>query len=265
MKLDGKTCVLTGATGGIGEAIAHTLDRAGVSLILVARNLQRLEKLQQQLANKNHLLVSADLCTNEGRQLVAASCGDNVDILVNNAGLNYFGLFESQTESELRKMLELNTLTPILLTQLMLPRLNRKQSIIINIGSGFGSIGFAGYCGYSASKFALRGFTEALRRELADTTINVLYLAPRATLTGMNTEEVVALNKELGNSMDSPERVANELVAQLDRTQRSRFIGWPERFFIKLNSVFPTIVDRAMAKQLPIIRRYALAATRGGL
>jgi short-subunit dehydrogenase len=129
------------------------------------------------------------------------------------------------------------------------------------MGSGFGSIGFAGYCGYSASKFALRGFSEALRRELADTQIDVLYLAPRATLTDMNPDEAVALNNELGNTMDTPERVASELMMLLNNAQRTRYIGWPERFFITLNNLFPSLVDKALNKQLPAIRRQALAAT----
>ena len=112
----------------------------------------------------------------------------------------------------------------------------------VNIGSGFGSIGFAGYSGYSASKFALRGFTEALRRELADSSVRVGYLAPRATVTDMNSEQVVAMNKELGNKMDTPESVAEEFLSLLKSDQTERYIGWPERFFVKLNSLLPGVV-----------------------
>ncbi|MFA7552914.1 MAG: SDR family oxidoreductase [Spongiibacteraceae bacterium] len=259
MKLNGKICVLTGACGGIGEAIAHALDNAGASLILTGRDKSRLDHLIQQLGHQHHRYVIADLCTKDGIDAVVDACSTGIDLLINNAGINYFGLLETQHEHELRLMLEINMMTPILLTQALLPLFRAKSSTIVNIGSGFGSIGFAGYCGYSASKFALRGFTEALRRELADTSIDVLYLAPRATKTPMNSDVVVNLNKELGNTMDAPERVAKELITLLNKSQRSRFIGWPERFFIKLNSLFPSIVDKALAKQLPIIRRLALA------
>ncbi|WP_200821246.1 hypothetical protein [Oceanicoccus sp. KOV_DT_Chl] len=75
----------------------------------------------------------------------------------------------------------------------------------------------------------------------------------------MNSEAVIAMNNELGNVMDTPERVAAELMTLLSGTQKNRYIGWPERFFIKLNSVLPSLVDKALSKQLPIIRRQALA------
>ena len=156
-------------------------------------------------------------------------------------------------------MFELNTLTPILLTRLLLPLMLSRQSVIVNVGSGFGSIGFAGYCGYSASKFALRGFSEALRRELADTSVSVRYLAPRATTTDMNSDTVVAMNAELGNAMDEPMVVAGALLNLLAKSSGTSYIGWPERFFIKLNGLFPALVDRALGKQLPAIRRHAVA------
>jgi short-subunit dehydrogenase len=157
-------------------------------------------------------------------------------------------------------MFALNVLAPMRLIQALLPILKSRSSTIVNIGSGFGSIAFAGYCAYSASKFALRGFTEALRRELSDSSVQVLYLAPRATQTEMNSTAVIDMNKALGTAMDSPERVVDELMVLLAKSQRSRFIGWPERFFIKLNSVFPALVDKALAKQLAVIKQFALAA-----
>ena len=119
---------------------------------------------------------------------------------------------------------------------------------------------FPGQCGYSASKFALRGFSQALRRELSDRNIRVAYLAPRATDTDMNVDAVVAMNKELGNRTDSPDIVARALIDLLNGSSGARFIGWPERFFIKLNSLFPSLVDSALGKQLPVIRRHAKAA-----
>ena len=261
MKLTGKTCLLTGATGGIGEAIAIALDAAGAQLILVGRSQLKLNHLLNQLKNDNHICVSADLTQTEGIETVVQSCNNDIDILINNAGNNHFGLLTEQSEQQIRQMLELNTLAPMLLTKAMLPLLNKQSATIINIGSGFGSIGFAGYCAYSASKFALRGFTEALRRELSDTNTHVLYLAPRATATEMNPSSVVKMNEELGNAMDSPKRVADELMSLLTKTQARRFIGWPERFFVKLNGLLPSVVDSALAKQLPIIKRYAVASS----
>lgn len=261
MKIEGNTFVLTGATGGIGRAIATAIAERSGKLILVARDVDKLHMLQSQLAGKGHLSLAADITTAEGRFKVL-ECSEHASGLINNAGVNHFGLFEQQSEEQLREMLELNILAPILLTQALLPTLTVKESLVVNIGSGFGSIGFAGYTGYCASKFALRGFTQALRRELADSSVRVAYLAPRATATAMNSDNVVAMNRELGNTMDTVERVAEEFLALLGGGQPERYIGWPERFFVKLNALLPSVVDRALRKQLPEIHRQALAENR---
>lgn len=261
MDIRNKTLLLSGASGGIGEAFAIALAEAGGKLVLVGRNEERLAALLRRLPGKGHLIVPADLTRSEGVEQVAQACSGGIDVLINNAGINHFGLLASQSEAQLREMLEVNTLAPILLVQRLLPLLADRESIIVNVGSGFGSIGFAGYCGYSASKFALRGFSEALRRELADSAIQVCYFAPRATRTPMNSAAAVAMNTELGTAMDEPDHVAKALVLLLRKPRQYRYLGWPERFFVKLNSVFPAMVDKALKGQLPVIRRQALAST----
>jgi short-subunit dehydrogenase len=103
----------------------------------------------------------------------------------------------------------------------------------------------------------LRGFSEALRRELADTRVRVLYFAPRATRTPMNSPAVVALNNELKVAMDDPQLVARQLLGAI-RTERDElYLGWPEKLFVKLNGLLPGMVDKSLRKQLPVIRRFA--------
>lgn len=265
MILIDKTVLLTGAGGGIGAAFSRALAGNGARLILVARTPSKLDQVLQSLDGEGHRAIAADVTSTEGRQVVVEACADGVDIVINNAGVNYFGLLEAHSEERLRAMFEVNTLAPILLIQALLPVLGARESIVVNVGSSYGSIGFAGYCGYSASKFALRGFTEALRRELAGSSVSVCYLGPRATDTDMNPTQVVALNAEMGNGVDAPETVATELLVLLAKPSGTRFIGWPERFFIKLNSILPQVVDKALAKQLSVIRRHAVASSvKGG-
>ena len=130
--------------------------------------------------------------------------------------------------------------------------------IAVNIGSTFGSIGHPAFVAYSASKFGLRGFSEALRRELNGSTVKIHYLAPRATHTALNDDQVVAMNESLGNAMDDPCLVADELVRLLgEKHDKNRFLGWPEKLFVRINSLLPQLVDRALAKQLKTIRHYA--------
>ena len=93
--------------------------------------------------------------------------------------------------------------------------------------------------------------------------MRVLYLAPRATRTAMNGAAVCALNAELGVAMDEPATVARELLALLRGSSRERLLGMPERLFARLNQLVPGLVDRALRRQLPIIRRHAPAPTKG--
>jgi short-subunit dehydrogenase len=259
MDIRGMNIVLTGATGGIGRAIASQLSREGATLILVARNDQRLTALVDELGG-DHTAVPADLGDDEGRRkVVEACCEAGIDMLINAAGINEFSLFEKQSASTIRAMLEVNLLSPILLTQDLLPVLRQQeQGRIVNIGSTFGSIGYPGFSGYCASKFGLRGFTEALRRELVDTNIRVSYVAPRATRTDLNSDTVVAMNDELGTAMDDPSLVAREVMSVIRGPANSdKYIGWPEKIFVRINALFPALVDNSLRKQLPTIRRFA--------
>ena len=259
MQLNGKTAVLTGASGGIGNAMAQALSDAGVSLLLVGRRAAVLDELATRLGPQ-HAVVVADVTDAAGRAAVQQACiahPRGIDILVNNAGINAFGAFEKQAADMIERKITTNLLAPMLLTHALLPALHRApRALIVNVGSGFGSLGYPGFAAYAASKFGLRGFSEALRRELADSTVGVLHLAPRATATAINTDRVVALNQALGNAVDPPELVAQALLRQLREERPHLALGGRERVFAHLNTLLPGVVDRALKRQLPVIRRF---------
>jgi len=258
MRCEGRNVLLTGATGGIGQAIAAELDRAGARLTLVARNPQRLEDLRDKLSGR-HQVLAADLNDARQRGAVVAHCkAQGIDVLVNAVGVMDFRLFENQDPAAIESMVVSNLLTPMLLCRQLVPLLKqRDEAAIINIGSIFGSIGHPGFTAYCATKFGLRGFTEALQRELHDSPVHVSYLAPRATRTDFNPEAVTSLNEALGNTTDEPEQVARQLMKVLGEKRRQAYMGWPEGFFVRLNSLFPGLVHNALARKLHIIRRHA--------
>jgi short-subunit dehydrogenase len=266
MDIKDKTIVLTGATGGIGRAIAEQLSAAGARLILVARNAERLRRLVDDLGGQ-HRAVPADLGSDAGRSSVISACqsvaSPGVSLLINCAGSSHFGFFESQSPGNIRSLIEINLLSPMLLCLEMLPVLKQQhEARIINIGSTFGSIGYPGFSAYCATKFGLRGFTEALRREIGDSCVRVSYIAPRATRTELNTENIVAMNEALGTAMDDPSLVAAEVIRDIRGPAKSdKYMGWPEKLFVRINAVFPGLVDNTLRKQLPIIRRFANANT----
>ena len=171
------------------------------------------------------------------------------NVVINNAGVNEFGVFKAQQSADIATVMTTNVVAPMLLTHALLPLLgSQEEAVVMNIGSILGSIGLPGQVAYSASKFGLHGFTEALRRETQGTSIKVLYVAPRATNTEMNSAEMRKFNAANGSASDDPARVAQWVIRTLGTQRNERFIGWPERLFVKLNALFPALVDRSMRK-----------------
>ncbi len=259
MHLNERRIVITGATGGIGEALARRLAGEGARLLLTGRGEERLAALHASLPGEGHLSVAADLTTDAGiLELVSAADALAADTLVNCLGVNQLATLEDSSAAEVQQMIGTNLVAPINTCRALLPQLRQRPSAtIVNVGSILGSIGYAGSTLYCASKFGLRGFSEALRRELADSTVKVIYFAPRATATALNSEAMNRMNEVLGNAVDSPALVAEKLVAVLrkDRSGNS-YLGRPESFFVRLNALLPSLVDRAVSQQLPTIKTY---------
>lgn len=253
MRLHDRVFLLLGGTGGIGKALVDPLVKAGARVIVASRHPERLE--HREGVSPVHLdLAASDL----DQQLVRLNeAYPDIDGVIHCAGQNRFAGLGQMAVSELDAQITVNLRSAMLLARHFAPRFEKAgQGALIFVGSTFGSIGFPGYTAYCASKFGLRGFTEALRRELADTPIQVVYVAPRATATDMNPESVNELNRALGNTMDAPEAVAAQILAAMENDDRRRFLGWPEKLFVVINGILPRIVDKAMLKQLPVIRRF---------
>jgi short-subunit dehydrogenase len=257
MRLPECRAVLTGASGGIGLALAERLCAGGAQVIAVARQEVALEPLRQRYAEQVRV-VTADLASPGGRQAVvdAAHALGGVNLAINAAGINRLALLEQMDDQAVAEMLDINLVATVQLTRALLPLLRQQQALLVNIGSIYGSIGYPGYATYCASKFALRGFSEALRREMADTGVGVLYVAPRATSTPMNSDRAVALNRALKVTMDTPESVADAVIRAIELDRSELYLGWPEKFFVRLNGMLPRLVDRALRKQLPLIRQF---------
>lgn len=257
--LQGRTVVLTGASGGIGAALAAALVEAGATVLAVGRDPVKLNALVHRHRAGAVVPVAADLCTAAGRAAVVAQAGTmSASLLVIAHAQGAFGLFEDQAEAELSALVQTNLVAPMLLIRALLPALQAQpDAAVVAVGSTFGALAFPGFAAYSASKFGLRGLIEALGREHAGGRVRFQYLAPRATRTAFNTPAVDALNAELKTAQDSPDHVAAQLMAAIRRGDRRRQLGWPEKFFARLNGVFPALVDRALRGQLAIVQRHA--------
>jgi short-subunit dehydrogenase len=260
MNLREARALVTGASGGIGAAIVREIVGRGGQALITGRDARALHDLARSLdADGNCLAVHvADIakeCDRSGLVEAATTWRGGVNVLVNNAGIASFGAFAKMRPEDLEQSFVVNALAPMQLCRALLPHLQRQSvAHIVNIGSVFGAIGYPGHAAYSATKFALRGFSEALRRELGDGALRIHYLAPRATRTSFNCAAVEELNAQLAVSTDPPERVADAVRRMLETGQAEATIGWPEKLFVRINGLLPWLVDRSLARQLPIIQ-----------
>jgi short-subunit dehydrogenase len=252
MRLDGALGVVTGAGSGIGRALAVALAEGGMQLVLVGRRSEALAETAALLSGAAHYCVTADITTVSGRQAVVgrvADLGNRLTLLVNNAGIVPVGPLAGCDDDIIATTLATNVAAPIALTRALLPALRAgRPARVVNVGSMFGYIAFPQFAVYSASKFAMRGFSDALRRELASDGIGVTLAAPRATRTPAAVR-FAHLADTFGMAFDEPERIAARIVQGIRHDWRTVYPVGPERFFLWLQRLLPNAVDRALIRK----------------
>lgn len=263
MNLRDKRVLVTGATGGIGRELVASLIEQDAHVLLSGRDHATLQHFANYIDDDlSHTAVfAADLSRPQDRAALcsfAARWRGGIDVLINNAAIAGFNLLQDETAGSIDGALTTNLLAPIDLCRQLVPHLTaRPEAHIVNIGSVFGHIGFAANSVYCATKFGLRGFSESLRRELADSNVQVHHFAPRATRTDFNTRAVDAMNAALGNASDDPNDVATAIVRALREDRPERIFGWPEKLFARINAILPRVVDAALRDKLKTVQSYA--------
>lgn len=245
---DTKTVLITGAGSGIGRALAIEATARGFSLILAGRTKLTLEQTKLACQNNQICCVVSDVTTRQGRAALVDAVGPHLDILINNAGVLSVGHIRDMSDQDLEQMTTTNLLAPMALTRDLLPALRRAEGHIANIGSVFGDIGYPFFAGYSATKFGLRGFSDALRRELSGANIRVTYIAPRATRTAAETA-FAGLVEPMNMTLDCADTVASQAWDAILKGKRESFPKGAERFFVKLQRLFPSLIDKSVGAQ----------------
>ena len=255
-RLQDKRALVTGASGGIGRAIALELARAGVDQVLVARRSDELASVVEEVARlgRRAEAVVGDVTDPAVRRQALDAAREKLgglDILVNNAGVSAHGRFADADPDRLRPIMETNFFAPVELTREALPLLRAgREPIVVNISSVLGQRGCPHKTEYSASKFALRGFSEALRAEFAPLGIDVLVVTAGPT----DTEFFKHLLEEHGElpwgegKPVSPERVARATIRAMERGRHEIIPSWRGWLLATANRFFPRLVDRAMER-----------------
>jgi short-subunit dehydrogenase len=215
VKISGSTALVTGASGGLGQAIARALAAAGARLVLSGRRADVLEALASEL---DATVAPADL-SNPSSVRALAAAHDDVDILIANAGLPASGRLESFSEEQIDRALNVNLRAPMLLAHALAPAMvARGAGHIVFMSSLSGKAPAAGSSIYSATKFGVRGFAGALRAELHGSGVGVSAIFPGFIRdAGMFEDAGVKLPR--GTGTRSPEQVARATLRAIERNR----------------------------------------------
>ena len=241
----GGTAVVTGAASGIGEALAVQLAARGSSLVLVDRDAQRLDDVAGRIRSEHPALTVdvhiADLSDDAQTAALAArlaAAHPETTLLVNNAGVALGGRFDQVTLEEFDWVMAVNFRSVVRLTHALLPALKSHPGAhLVNVSSVFGIFAPAGQAAYSASKFAVRGFSEAVRHELAENAVGVTVVHPGGIKTriaesartgsGVSAEEYEEGRRQFSKLLTMPpEKAAAMIVAAIEKRRPRLLIGW---------------------------------------
>jgi short-subunit dehydrogenase len=211
------TVVITGASMGIGRALALAWAARGATLVLSARGKDGLEEVAREVVNAGGkaIVVCGDVTDEAHRQELvrrAAEAG-GIDVLVNNAGRGYYGAFEKVDLTALRDLLELNVLAPLRLAQIALPHLERTRGTVVMMSSVAGVVAAPKYAAYAASKFALEAIAMSMRAELAERGVRVVVVRPGPVDTPFRANATKAAGVRGYDAPDPKAQPAEEVAA----------------------------------------------------
>jgi short-subunit dehydrogenase len=251
LPIESSRVLITGASQGIGRALTEQAATRGALVMAVARSLDLLQQLQEQVRRQGHALeiIQADVTRADDRKRVfddVLKRWGGLDILINNAGTGASGYFVDNDPNILRSIMEVNLFALAEMTRLFLPLLKKGANpAIVNISSILGKRALPGRSEYCASKFAVQGFSEALRAELAKDGVDVLVVCPGLTRTNFG-RNMLASTRRLQADHDSgmaPEVVAKASLKALERRKNEICLTASGRLLDWLNRFFPRVAD----------------------
>lgn len=252
-----KVVVITGGSEGIGKALVEAFLFLGAKVATCGRNYDKLYQLQSSHSGKPLLIHTADVskeqeCINFINTVIKNFGG--IDVLINNAGVSMRALFEDAEIEALRKVVDINLWGTVNCTKYALPYITKARGSIIGISSIAGFRGLPGRTGYSASKFAVNGFLEALRTELLQSGVNVMWVCPGFTTSNIRRAALNSKGQAHGEtSMDegkmmSAEECAQHIVKAIHKRKRTLILTNTGKKTVWLNKLFPALADKLTYK-----------------
>jgi len=261
MSTKGKVCIVTGASSGIGKATSIYFAKKGWHVVLVARDEEKLKEVEKKCNTfgRSHLIIKADLSIEEDCKMVIEKTIEEyntINALINNAGISMRALFKDADLDVIKKVMEINFWGAVYCTKYALQHLFASKGSVIAVSSIAGYKGLPARTGYSASKFALNGFFEALRLENLKTDLHVGIIAPGFTASDIRNRALVADGTSQKDSpreedkMMSAEEVAENIYNMVKLRKSFLALTKVGKLTISLNKFFPRWVDKQVYKAL---------------
>ena len=255
MDLKNKTIIITGASSGIGKSCAEEFAKRGANLVLGARQYVTLCEIAQDLEKRYNIKAIAVQCDVSKEadcvELISQAMitFKRLDVLINNAGISMRALFNHVDLNVLRNLMDVNFWGAVYCTKYALPELLKNKGSVVGVSSIAGYRGLPGRTGYSASKFALNGFLEALRVENLKTGLHVMIASPGFTASNIRYSALVKDGSVQGNtSMEEGKMMTSETVAVIiadgvEKRKRSLIMTGQGKLTVFLNKFLPAFLD----------------------
>lgn len=252
-----KIIVITGGSEGIGKALVDAFLQQGAKVATCGRNYDKLYQLQSTYSGKPLLIHTADVsreqdCHNFIDAVIKAF--GTIDILINNAGISMRAMVADVELEAIRKVMDINFWGTVCCTKFALPYILQNRGTVVGVSSIAGYRGLPGRSGYSASKFAVNGWLEALRTELLDSGTNVMWVCPGFTTSNIRN---AALNKEGKAQGESPmdegkmmsaEECAQHILKAIVKRKRTLVLTFTGKRTVFMNKFFPSMADKLVRK-----------------
>ncbi|HPC99664.1 MAG TPA: SDR family oxidoreductase [Bacteroidales bacterium] len=251
---NGKIVIITGASSGIGKALAYRLSELGAIAVIASRSAEKLKIVAEDLksAGRKVLAITADVSKEEEcSRLVETTVQTfgGIDILINNAGISMKALFSEVDLTVLKRLMDVNFWGTVYCSKYALPYLIERKGSLVGVSSVAGYQGLPGRSGYSASKFAMHGLLESIRIENRKKKLHVMIFAPAFTASEIRKHALLADGKEQGESprreekLDSPEYVATQIIKGIRNRRRNQILSVEGKLTVLLKRLMPGLVD----------------------
>jgi short-subunit dehydrogenase len=249
----GKNIVITGGSDGIGKALVQQFLGLGAKVATCGRNTEKLKALESECASEHLMIFTADVSKKEDCdafiQTAIQQLG-GIDVLINNAGISMRALVSEVKVETLKQVMDINFWGTVYTTMAALPSIKERKGVVVGVSSIAGYRGLPGRSGYSASKYALNGWLEALKTELYGSGTHVMWVCPGFTSSNIRNAALDKDAKAQGESpmdegaMMSSEECADHIIQSIEQRKRTLVLTFTGKRAVFMNKFFPGLVDK---------------------